>query len=65
MRKLVKKKKNELVSLEAYSCNCGYCYANCPCSCGYVSPSAANRSRGTSADISRDVGKGNSYESYN
>ncbi|ABS39828.1 putative bacteriocin precursor [Clostridium botulinum] len=64
MKKLVKNKKSELVSLEAYSCNCGYCYANCTCSCGYDPQSSVNRSRGSNADNARYVSRGNSYDSH-
>ncbi|RUT63401.1 putative bacteriocin precursor [Clostridium botulinum] len=50
--------------MEAYSCNCGYCYANCTCSCGYDPQSSVNRSRGSNADNARYVSRGNSYDSH-
>ncbi len=65
MKKLVKSRKNELTSLEAYACSCGYCYSNCTCQCGYDPATSSNNARGTNADNARYVARGNSYDSHN
>lgn len=64
MKKLVKSKKIELTSLQAYGCGCSSCSCNCSCSCTGSAYDAANDARGRSADAGRWQARGEDYDGY-